>query len=75
MFVYFFSIQGKASMDKESYRVRVTEFFLRIMTWLCLRNDGYRNSQMVIITGPNQELAIKLIKRMKGLFAPHNMAM
>jgi hypothetical protein len=26
---------------------------------------------MVIITGPNQELAIKLIKRMKGLFEPH----
>ena len=24
---------------------------------------------MVIVTGPNQELAIKLIKRMKGLFA------
>ena len=27
-----------------------------------------RDSQMVIVTGPNQELAIKLIKRMKGLF-------
>ena len=26
---------------------------------------------MVIITGPNQELAIKLIKRLKGLFEPH----
>ena len=25
--------------------------------------------KMVIVTGPNQELAIKLIKRMKGLFA------
>jgi hypothetical protein len=24
---------------------------------------------MVILTGPNQELAIKLIRRMKGLFA------
>jgi late competence protein required for DNA uptake (superfamily II DNA/RNA helicase) len=38
------------------------------MAWLCLRNDDYQNSQMVIITGPNQELAIKLIKRMKALF-------
>ena len=26
------------------------------------------DSQMVIVTGPNQELAIKLIKRMKALF-------
>ena len=42
---------------------------LRFMAWLCLRNDDYQNSQMVIVTGPNQELAIKLIKRMKGLFA------
>jgi hypothetical protein len=39
------------------------------MAWLCLRDDDYRDSQMVIVTGPNQELAIKLIKRMKGLFA------
>jgi hypothetical protein len=47
----------------------VTEFMLRFMAWLCVRNDDYKNSQMVIVTGPNQELAIKLIKRMKGLFA------
>jgi hypothetical protein len=43
-------------------------FMLRFMAWLCLRNDDYQNSQMCIVTGPNQELAIKLIKRMKGLF-------
>ena len=42
---------------------------LRFMAWLCLYNDDYKNSQMVIVTGPNQELAIKLIKRMKVLFA------
>ena len=41
---------------------------LRFMAWLCLRNDDYQSSQMVIVTGPNQELAIKLIKRMKALF-------
>ena len=38
------------------------------MAWLCLYNDDYQNAQMVIVTGPNQELSIKLIKRMKGLF-------
>jgi hypothetical protein len=46
----------------------VSEFFLRFMAWLCLKDDNCRDSQMVIVTGPNQELAIKLIKRMKGLF-------
>jgi hypothetical protein len=40
------------------------------MAYLCLRNDDYRNSQMVIVTGPNQDIAIKLIRRMKGLFEP-----
>ena len=54
---------------KKATGLGVTEFMLRFMAWLCLRNDDYQNSQMVIVTGPNQELAIKLIKRMKGLFA------
>jgi hypothetical protein len=53
---------------KKSVGLGVSEFFLRLMAWLCLYNDDYRDSQMVIVTGPNQELAIKLIKRMKGLF-------
>ena len=53
---------------KKATGLGVTEFMLRFMAWLCLYNDDYRDSQMVIVTGPNQELAIKLIKRMKGLF-------
>jgi hypothetical protein len=46
----------------------VTEFMRRFMAWLCLRDDDYQNSQMVIVTGPNIELAIILFKRMKALF-------
>ena len=52
---------------KKATGLGVTEFMLRFMAWLCLRNDDYHNSQMVIVTGPNQELAIKLIKEIKGL--------
>ena len=55
---------------KKATGLGVTEFMLRFMAWLCLRNDDYKGSQMVIITGPNQELAIKCIKRMKALFEP-----
>ncbi|MGA9170200.1 MAG: hypothetical protein WBZ20_08660, partial [Nitrososphaeraceae archaeon] len=55
---------------KKSAGLGVTEFFLRLMAWLCLRNDDYKNSQMCIVTGPNIDIAIKLIKRMKGLFEP-----
>ena len=50
----------------------ISEFFLRYMAWLCLRDDTYQNSQMVIVTGPNIDLAIKLIRRMKKLFEPLN---
>jgi len=57
---------------KKATGLGVTEFFLRLMTWLCLKGDTYRSSQICIVTGPNQDIAIKLIKRMKGLFDPHN---
>jgi hypothetical protein len=59
---------------KKATGLGVTEFILRLMAWLCLKGDTYRNSQMCIVTGPNQDLAIKLIKRMKGLFEPHNIS-
>jgi hypothetical protein len=55
---------------KKATGLGVTEFFLRFMVWFCLCNNDYRNSQMCIVTGPNQDIAIKLIKRMKGLFEP-----
>jgi hypothetical protein len=55
---------------KKATGLGVTEFFLRLMTWLCLRNDDYQNSHMCIVTGPNIDIAIKLIKRMKVLFEP-----
>jgi hypothetical protein len=55
---------------KKATGLGITEFLLRLMAWLCLKDDNYKNSQMVIVTGPNQELAIKLIKRIKGLVEP-----
>jgi Terminase RNaseH-like domain len=55
---------------KKATGLGVTEFFLRLMAWLCLRNNDYKNSQMCIVTGPNIDIAIKLIKRMKALFEP-----
>jgi hypothetical protein len=57
---------------KKATGLGVTEFFLRLMVWLCLKGDTYRNSQMCIVTGLNQDIAIKLIKRMKALFELHN---
>jgi hypothetical protein len=57
---------------KKATGLGASEFFLRLMTWLCSEDDIYHNSQMCIVTGPNLDVAIKLIKRMKVLFEPHN---
>lgn len=45
---------------KKSTGLGVTEFFLRLMAWLCT-TDGRTNSngQMCIVTGPNIDIAIK----------------
>ena len=64
------SFKHKHLCVKKATGLGVTEFFLRLMEWLCLRNDDYQNSQMCIVTGPNIDIAIKLIKRMKALFEP-----
>jgi hypothetical protein len=57
---------------KKATGLGVTEFMLRLMVWLCLRNDTYHNSQMCIVTGTNIDIAIKLVKRIKALFEHHN---
>ena len=52
---------------KKATGLGISEFFLRLMLWLCLRNNDYQGCQMCIVTGPNIDLAKKLIKRMKDL--------
>ena len=44
---------------KKSTGLGISEFFLRLMAWLCLKDNDYKDSQMVIVTGPNIDLAIK----------------
>jgi hypothetical protein len=61
--------------DKHLYLLKSTgigasELFLRLMAWLCTKDDSYKNSQMVIVTGPNLDLAIKLVRRLKNIFYP-----
>ncbi len=35
-----------------------TEFFIRLIVWFCLKDNTYRNSQMCIVTGPKQDIAM-----------------
>lgn len=55
---------------KKATGLGVTELMLRMITWLCTKDAHFVNSQICIVTGPNQDIAIKLIKRLKGIFEP-----
>src|SRR5919197_207628 len=54
---------------KKATGLGISEFMLRFMAWLCLKDNALSGSQMYIVTGPRIDLAIALIDRMKRLFA------
>ena len=60
--------ENKHVWIKKATGLGITEFMLRYMSWLCVRNNKLQDSHMCIVTGPRIELAITLINRMKGLF-------
>ena len=53
---------------KKATGLGISEFMLRFMAWLCLKDNTLAGSQMCIVTGPRIDLAIALIDRMKKLF-------
>ncbi len=61
--------QYKHVWIKKATGLAITEFMLRYIAWLCVRDDSLRGAQMCIVTGPRIELAIGHIKRMKGMFS------
>ncbi len=65
--------QHKYVWIKKATGLGITEFMLRYMAWLCLKDDRLRGSQMCMVTGPRIELAITLIDRMKQLLVERNL--
>ena len=63
------SFKDKHLWCLKSTGLGVSEFFLRLMAWLCTSTDDYKNTQMCNVTGPNIDLATKLIKRLKAIFS------
>jgi hypothetical protein len=53
---------------KKATGLGISEFMVRLMAWLCLKDDALSGSQMCIVTGPRIDLAIALIDRIKKLF-------
>ena len=62
------SFKDKHLWVKKATGLGVTEFMLRLIAWLCTKDGHFANAQICIVTGPNQDLAIKLIKRLKDIF-------
>jgi hypothetical protein len=58
----------KHTWIKKATGLGVSEFMLRYMAWLCLKDNALAGSQMCIVTGPRIELSIALVDRMKALF-------
>jgi hypothetical protein len=59
--------QFKHIWIKKSTGLGISEFMLRLMMWLCLKDNEMQGCQMCIVTGPNIDLAKKLIRRMRNL--------
>jgi len=57
----------KAIWIKKATGLGITEFMLRYILWLCLRDNKLRDTQICIVTGPRINLSIDLIRRMKDL--------
>jgi late competence protein required for DNA uptake (superfamily II DNA/RNA helicase) len=61
-------VENKHIWIKKAAGLGITEFMMRHMAWLSLKDDRLRGTQMCIVTGPRIDLAITLIDRMKTLF-------
>jgi late competence protein required for DNA uptake (superfamily II DNA/RNA helicase) len=53
---------------KKATGLGITEFMLRYIAWLCLRDYKLKGSHICLVTGPRIDLAITLVERIKGLF-------
>ena len=62
------SFKNKHLWVKKATGLGVTEFMLRIMAWLCTKDKNCGDYQMCIVTGPNIDIATKLIRRLKNIF-------
>ena len=58
----------KRQWIKKARGLGITEYFMRLVAWMCLYSDKYRGQQVMIITGPRIQIAKDLIRRFKNLF-------
>ena len=59
---------------KKSAGLGISTFMLYYIAYKCITDPVWKGKQVVVITGPNQELAISLIKRLKALFPANTLS-
>jgi hypothetical protein len=62
------SIKDKHLWIKKATGLGITTFMLYFIAYKCLVNDDWKGKQVCIVTGPNIDLAITLMDRLKRLF-------
>jgi hypothetical protein len=63
--------QDKYVICRKSTGLGLTSLYLRWCSWLCLKDDAMKGREMAIVVGPNLQLAIGLIDKVKSLFVQH----
>jgi hypothetical protein len=64
---YLFSHKIKHVAALKASGLGITEFVLRWIVWMCLRNEELKGGQVIVFTGPRLQTAVGLINRMKDL--------
>lgn len=56
---------------KKARGLGITEFFLRYLCWLAIcKNQTFKGKKFFLVSGPREDSAIELIKRIKLILAP-----
>jgi hypothetical protein len=60
---------GRVAILKSS-GLGLTTFMVRYIAWKCMKDDKWKGTDVVILTGPRQSLSNDLITMLKNLFLP-----
>ena len=66
------TIERKANhlLVLKSAGLGLTTFFLRYLSWLCLKDDKLKGRDILILSGPREALSVDLITRLRQMFLP-----
>jgi hypothetical protein len=66
--------ESKYILVRKSTGLGLTSLWLRYWVWRALKSDELSGKEIAIIVGPNIQLAIDLITKIRQLFSPHGIS-